>query len=135
VTPHFTDSEEVGYSQAAAVWSRRLSLLLLVLILPSCALPIHSGASTTHYVIVGFGVVSVHENARDAIVATDTQDLGVVIGDRPNLRMSVGYLSSSVVSVADGAQDVRVEASRRPFGPFVVETVSAKLGQPAKGTR
>jgi hypothetical protein len=98
----------------------------------ACALPLRSG-DTVHYVIIGFGVVSVRDNAKDAIVATDTQDLGLTIADRPGVRVALGYVSSTVVAVADGAKDVRVETARRPFGPFIVDTASADLEPSSQG--
>jgi hypothetical protein len=84
-------------------------------------------------VVIGLGVVSVHENPKDAIVATDAQDLGLCITDRPGVKIAVGYLSSTVVSVADGAKDVRVEVTRRPFGPLRVEAAKAKLEPSSNG--
>jgi hypothetical protein len=104
-------------------------LFVLIVGLSSCAVPIHSDSMTTHYVIVGFGIVTVHENARDAIVATDAQSLGLIVTSRPDFHASAGYMSSAVVSVPDGAEDARVDISRRPFGPLVVRTTSAKLTQ------
>jgi hypothetical protein len=108
-------------------------LLVFALGASACAVPLHSDHATTHYVIVGFGVVTVHENSPDAIVATDTQSLGLTVTNRPDFHMSAGYLSSAVVSVPDNAKDVRVEASRRPFGPLIVNTASAKLQPPSRG--
>lgn len=107
--------------------------VILAAILSSCALPVRSNDDTTHYVILGFGVVSVHENSKDAIVATDTRDVGLCITDRPGVKVQVGYLASTVVSVADGAKDVRVEASRLPFGSLTVSTTKADLFQSSNG--
>ena len=104
----------------------------LAAVLSSCALPVQSN-DTTHYLILGFGIVSVHENSKDAIVATDTRDVGLCITDRPGVKLQVGYLASTVVSVADGAKDVRVEASRLPFGPLTVSTTKADLFQSSNG--
>jgi hypothetical protein len=53
--------------------------------------------------------------------------LGVLVSDRPGPKFAIGYSSASVVSVADGAEDVRVEVSRRPMGPVIVDTQRAKL--------
>lgn len=109
----------------------RASVFLYLLFLASLAnwacLAIPGRGGTTHYVVLGFGVISVNERGRPGVVATDGQTLGVCVSDRPGLKLAVGYSSSAVVSVADGAEDVRVEASRRVGGPLVVEAARVKL--------
>jgi len=49
------------------------------------------------------------------------------ITDRPGLKFALGYAASQVVSVADGAEDVRVEVRRRPGGLITVEVPKAQL--------
>src|ERR1700738_3997528 len=80
-------------SSGASGYFRRI-LLFLALSASSCAVPVHSDHATTRYLIIGLGVVTVHENARDAIVATDAQSLGLSITNRPDFHISAGYLSS-----------------------------------------
>jgi len=96
-----------------------------------CALPIAGAKGTTHYVVVGFGVVSVKEVEKPAVVATDAHVLGLVVSDRPGLKFAVGYASGMVVTVPEGASDVRVQAARRPFGLVTIEVDSALIGQGA----
>lgn len=104
-----------------------LSLLLFSVILSGCiAIPGKGG--TKHYVIVGFGIVSVNES-EEAVTATQAHSLGISISDRPGLKLGIGYTSSTVVTVAPGAEDVRVEVSKRPGGPLIVDTQSAKFKQ------
>ena len=93
----------------------------------SACLAIPGRGGTTHIVVLGFGIVSVNDRNPNAVVATDTQALGVYVTDRPGLRLGVGYSSSVVVSVSGGAEDVRVEASRGPGGPLLVEAAHVKL--------
>jgi len=80
-------------------------------------------------VIIGCGIVTVGESGKEALVATDVQAIGLSISDRPGLKVGLGYSSSTVVSVEDGAKDVRVEVSKRPGGPLIVDTQSAVLRQ------
>lgn len=63
------------------------------------------------------------------MLATDMQALGLSISDRPGLKLGIGYSSSTVVTVADGAEDVRVEISKMPGGPIIIDTQSAILKQ------
>lgn len=112
---------------------RLISIALIPIILSGCiAIPGKGG--TKHYLIIGFGVVSVNESD-DAVMATQTQALGVSISDRPGLKLGIGYASSTVVSVAPGAKDVRVEVSQRPGGPLVVDTQRAKFNQFQSGVK
>lgn len=107
----------------------RLIVLGLVLLMVSGCVGIPGQGGTTHYLIVGVGIVSVNES-EDAITATQTQALGISLSDRPGLKLGIGYASSTVVTVAPGAEDVRVEVSQRPGGPLVVDTQNATFTQP-----
>ncbi|MBI3784186.1 MAG: hypothetical protein HY270_12390 [Deltaproteobacteria bacterium] len=80
----------------------------------------------TYHLVVGFGLVRTKQAENSAVVATDARSLGVVISDRPGLKLGIGYAASTVVTVPPGAEDVRVEVSRQPFGPFVVDAAAAK---------
>lgn len=97
--------------------------------LTGCVVTVPGKGHTTHHVILGFGIVSVNEPENQAVVTTDAQALGISLSDRPGLRLGLGYSSSTVVSVAAGAEDVRVEVSKSPGGPLIVDTQSAILKQ------
>ena len=104
----------------------QLSLIVFIFSMSSGCIQIPGKGGTKHYVIIGFGIVSVNESD-EAVVATQTQALGVSVSDRPGLKLGIGYASSTVVTVAPGAQDVRVEVSKIPGGPLVVDTQSAQF--------
>lgn len=92
-------------------------------------IPIPGKGGVTHHIVIGFGVVSVREGEKDAVVATHVNALGVAISDRPGMKLGVGYTESTVVSVNQGAEDVRIEVSRVPGGPLVVECPRARLSE------
>ena len=103
-----------------------LGLLVFHGVLSSCvSIPGKSG--TVHHVIIGFGIVSVNEPASQAVVATDSHILGMSISDQPGLKFAFGYSSSTVVSIPDGADDVRVEVSKVPGQPLIIDVPSARL--------
>jgi hypothetical protein len=89
-----------------------------------------SGKNNSRYhIILGFGVVAVSDPDQSALVATDVHALGMTISDRPDVKFSMGYTSSAVVTVAAGAHEVRAEVARKPWGPLIVDTHSATLRQ------
>jgi hypothetical protein len=93
-------------------------------------IPIEGKEGTKHYVIIGFGIVTVKKTEGEtAAIATNSQALGINLSDQPGLKLGVGYSSSTVLTVPDGAlaDDVRLEVSKRPFGLLKVTTHSAKL--------
>jgi len=103
-----------------------VAFLTLFSALPGCiSIPGKNG--TAHYLIVGFGIVSVNESLAQAVIATDSHVLGISISDQPGLKLAVGYSASTVISIADGADDVRVEVSKFPGGPLNVDVPSVKL--------
>jgi hypothetical protein len=113
-----------------------LFFLILHGVLSSCiSIPGKNG--TVHYIIVGFGIVSVNEPPSQAVIATDSHILGISISDQPGLKFAFGYSSSTVVSIPDGADDVRVEVSKVPGKPLIIDVPSAKLMKDtvAKGER
>jgi hypothetical protein len=91
-------------------------------------IPITGTAGTKYHLIIGFGIIATNE-AVNGVTATQAQGLGVSISDRPGLKLGLGYASSTVVTVAPGAADVRVEVSQKPGGPLVVDTPNAKFNQ------
>src|SRR5437879_6133758 len=56
-----------------------------------------------YHVIIGFGVIAISDPEQTALVATDMHSLGVMISDRPDIKLAVGYASSTIVTVAEGA--------------------------------
>lgn len=89
---------------------------------------IQGDKGAVHYLILGIGIVTVPKpNTDTAILATRVHALGVNLSDQPGLKMAVGYSSSSVVTIPDGAEDVRVEISQWPGGSLEIETQKARL--------
>lgn len=94
-----------------------------------------SGKNQTKYhLILGLGVVAVSDVNQTSMVATDVHSLGVMVSDRPDIKLAIGYVSSAVVTVAEGARDVRAEVSRKPWGPLVVDVPSATLQDNTPGS-
>ncbi len=123
-------------ARASLLWLKPLTCLSLCVALTACVVSIPGKEGrTTYHVIIGFGIVSVNEPAEQAIVTTDTQALGITLSDQPGLKMGVGYSSSTVVTVADGAADIRVEVSKVPGRPLIVDTQSAMLKPFGSGRR
>lgn len=83
-------------------------------------------SGTRHVVIVGLGVVSVNDAKPSAATVTRTQALGVA-ADQGGIM--AGYSSRFATTVPDSAEDVRIEASQRPFAPIYVEVQKAQLNQ------
>jgi hypothetical protein len=92
-----------------------------------CALPLRAPSGTTYHLIVGIGLVAVSDPEQTAAVVTQAQSLGVAISDRPGLKLGIGYASSTVTTVAEGAEDVRIEAADHPGGPLTVIIDKAQL--------
>ncbi|MBX3024576.1 hypothetical protein KF840_06675 [bacterium] len=111
-----------------SAWSMRL---LLVIACGGCAIPVRTSSTTTYHLIVAIGVVAVSDPEHTAAVVTRAQSLGVAVSDRPGLKLGVGYASSTVTSVSEGAEDVRIEAADRPFGPLTITVDKAALAPPA----
>ncbi len=114
--------------------SRRVAVTNVVLavgalLLSGCvSFPLTDKDGTTHYVIIGFGVVSVPEVKGEAAVrVVRVQALGLTVTDQPGLKVGLGLVSSSTVSVPSGAKDVRVEVSQKLGGPLKVSAESAIL--------
>lgn len=108
----------------------RVGILLVLLVTSSCIVSIPgkgSESNTSHHIVIGFGIVSVNEPENIALISTSTQVLGINLSDRPGMKLGVGYSSNTVITVPDGAEDVRVEVSQLPNKPFIVDTQSAIL--------
>ncbi len=100
-------------------------------------IPVKGREGTKHFIIIGFGIVRVNRpEGETAALVTDTQALGINVSDQPGLKIGVGYSSCTVTTVPDstGADDIRVEVTRKPVGALKITTHSAKLeNSSAKG--
>jgi hypothetical protein len=120
----------IGDWKAKMVPSTFLSTLVSLIILiaiPGCVMRVDGENNTTHHVVIGFGMVSTNEAPRNAVVTTDVTALGITLSDRPGLKFGIGYTASTIVTVAPGASDVRVEVSKPFGGPLTVNTPSAEM--------
>jgi hypothetical protein len=97
---------------------RILGLALLVG-LAGCA-PFHKG-DTTHYVVIGFGVVSVPRTNTSPVQVVKSQAIGLSVSDQPGIKFGIGYSSSTTVSIHTN-QNVLIEVSDRPLAPLKVES-------------
>ncbi len=101
------------------------ALLMLATLAGLCSLSacitIPGAGGTKHHIIFGFGIVSVNECKAKSVIATDTHAIGISISGRPGLKCGIGISSSTVVTVPHGADDVRVEVSKLPWGPLIIE--------------
>ncbi len=112
-----------------------MMMLLLSLSVSGCGVvkcclsfPLQGGEESVHYFIFGVGVVTVPKPGMEpAVLAVSVQALGLSLSDQPGLKFGLGYSSNSVVAVPDGAEDVRVEISQQPGGPFTINVPKATL--------
>jgi hypothetical protein len=108
-------SEVIAPSFLAAI------VIIACLGLTACSgIPIDDGA-TRHYVIVGFGVVSIPQPLSASTVhVSKVQAFGLTVADQPGLRFALGYASGMVAAIPPDVDDVRVEIADRPFGPVTI---------------
>ena len=104
-----------------------LAPLILLIIIPACVVSVNGENNTRHHIVIGFGMVSTNEAPHNAVVATDVTALGITLSDRPGLKFGIGYTASTVVTVAPGATDVRVEVSKPFGGPLTVNAPIAAM--------
>lgn len=81
-------------------------------------------SGTHHLLVIGLGVVSVNQTNPTAATVMSTHALGVTASSDGFIA---GYSSIFITSVPVGADDVRIEASQRPFAPIKIEVPSAQL--------
>lgn len=80
------------------------------------------------YFVFGFGMLTVPKTNKEvAVTATKLDALGVSLSDQPGLKLGIGYSSSTVVLVPNGAEDVRVEIGSCAGDGMTVDTQRAKL--------
>lgn len=102
---------------------RHLAIVAFGGLLSACSgIPIDAGG-TRHYLIIGFGVVSVPRSQPDQSVSVHKmQAVGLSLSDQPGLKLSIGYASGLVTVIPDHLDGAVVEVSQRPFGPIRVST-------------
>lgn len=84
--------------------------------------------SQVEYIVIGFGVIRVAKpDIATAVRASRASILGLGVMGEPGLRIGLGYTEAHVVSIADGAEDVRVEINRKKGEGISVQTHSAVL--------
>lgn len=116
-------------------WVRCAALVVALIIIGGCS---HRGLVLTresedslHYVVIGFGVISVPKSEKaDAVTATKSNVLGVLLSNQPGLKVGIGYGSSSVIVVPANAEDVRVEVGSCAGGGVRLTADRAVLGKP-----
>lgn len=85
--------------------------------------PWNDDSDTVHFLVLGFGLISVAKpDTEPAVLATQMHSVGLTVSDQPGLRVGIGYADGSVVAIPADAERTRVEVSRRPGGPIVVDT-------------
>jgi hypothetical protein len=97
-----------------------LSPILVVLLLFAGCIPLRKGG-TTHYVIVGFGVVSVPSTNSPAAQVVRSQAIGLTVSDQPGVKVGIGYASSTTVNIRTN-QNIAIEISGRPGQPLKINT-------------
>ena len=122
-------------------WKARIAAKAVAGILPALAasgcqgfggvVPVEGASGTTHFVVIGFGIVSVpgKTDQPTAVTAVRTEALGLTLTNGPGPAATLGYVSGSFVRVPAGAKDVRVEVEQRTGGPLRVTTHRAVLGE------
>lgn len=103
-----------------------INLLVCLSLFPALAGCCHwtDKSGTRHTLIIGVGVVSVNESKPEAAQVTRANALGI-IADAGGV--TVGAASHFTTAVPDGAEDVRIEASQKLFGPVKIEVQKAQL--------
>jgi hypothetical protein len=86
-------------------------------------LALAAGCSTTgkdgtrHYIVIGFGLVSVNTTNLASAEVYKMQVLGISASDMPGVRLNMGYASSLVVLVPANNSAI-LEISDGPFSPL-----------------
>lgn len=101
-----------------------LCLALLLGLTGCCRWTDKSG--TRHTLIIGVGVVSVNESKPEAAQVIRANALGITADAG---GVTAGLSSRFTTAVPSGAEDVRIEASQKPFAPIKIEIQKALLTQ------
>ena len=108
-------------------WTTRIQLFILLSLIAlggTGCLAWTDKSGTHHMVVVGLGVMSVNNSKPTAASVTRLQMLGLAAGEE---GVVAGYSSRFTTAVPDGAEDVRIEASQRPFAPIKIEVQKTQL--------
>ncbi len=101
----------------------RVLPILCCLFFASCAISIPRSTKdgSRHYVIVGLGVVSLHDDI-PGVVAAPHHSLGASWVHDPSSgpRAALGYASAQSVAVSPSSENVLVEVSHQPLGDLSV---------------
>ena len=77
-----------------------------------CITATYERPDAVHYVVVGFGIISVPKpQGQIGVLATNLMAVGLVASDQPGLRMGLGYSGSSVVAIPSDTKNALVEVS------------------------
>ena len=107
---------------------RSIAIGVFYLSLGSCSPIGIQGEESSHYLVLGFGVVSVPKGSEgEAAQVTKSQVLGIMVSDQPGIRLGIGYISGSTIAIHENARDVRIVVSDHPFGPVRIDVDSAIL--------
>jgi hypothetical protein len=90
-------------------WVKMISAVLGLILMVGC-IPIHRGG-TTHYLVIGIGVVSVNNTNQSSAIITKTTVLG---GYASESGGGVGYSSQNRIMVNTNA-DMDIEVMSVPF--------------------
>lgn len=111
-----------------------LSFFLLAALATGCAPVRISGKNgTSHYLIVGFGLVSVDKQSASAATIVRSRSLGATVTDSPVLKASLGYASGTTVAIPNNASDVRIEIGQKR-GVLKVDCTAAHLQSETRKT-
>jgi hypothetical protein len=88
----------------------RFNLLLFALLLVGGCVPIHK-KGTTHYLVFGFGVVSVNSTNRTVATVVRANVIGVVASGR---GLKAGYSAETSVSIGTN-ENIVIEVKQAPF--------------------
>lgn len=105
---------------------RWIGLVACAIVSSGCSPIVIQGESgTAHYVVLGFGIVSVPGQAEEtAVNAVRIQSVGLTVSNQPQAKFSLGYLSSSTVAIPADTDGVLVEVSQELGGPLIVRAPS-----------
>jgi len=114
-----------------------MSLLLLIVLASGCGhtacclkVPVQGTRGSVHYVVFGFGVISVlAPTEKTHVLVTRVHSVGATVSDQPGLRVGLGYLSSSLVAVGKDANNVIVEVHEPIGGPLTVHSQEVNTPQ------
>lgn len=102
-------------------------VLALALMANGCApfgpLKISGKSGETHYVVLGFGVVSVPSpDDSSSLMAARHLSAGLMISNQPGMKLNLGYSRGMVTSIPLDAQSL-VEIDGDTFGSLRVKSV------------